>query len=264
MLQGAVGCLVLRALCVDRAVVILRAAFDKLWGHLGTDQEAVTATAKPMPTPDAGPSSAERSRKDNSDEDPAIIRKKTRNARRRSNSLIQCDLFVAQMVAAKAALQFLIRILHAGQKDTKLHNKSKKEYADKGKTFMGGTPLSNIICGGRAESYRESFFDLLGDDSLEDHSSWGGMWDYVPPHLEGKAFALVATLGLTLVCSYEFRITKYFDSLHVQVLHLVEHPPDEFDSARKGVAVRLLAATKDTLITKEGDFPWKLVCSCRC
>ena len=91
-LKGRCGALYYVLCVLIGAVVILRAAFDKLWGRLGTEQEAVTATVKPMPMLDPGPSSAERSRKENPDEEPAIIRKKTRNARRRSNNLIHCDL----------------------------------------------------------------------------------------------------------------------------------------------------------------------------
>ena len=89
---------------------------------------------------------------------------------------------------------------------------------------MGPTPLSMLVCGGKGDFYRTCIVELLDDEALVDSNTWACLWDYIPEHLESRAVALVATLGLSVACSYEFRMVQYFSSLHVQVLYFVEKP----------------------------------------
>ena len=83
-----------------------------------------------------------------------------------------------------------------------------------GETWLGETPLSKLVCGGKGSFYRDTIFNLLDDDSVEDTNAWGQLWNWVPEHLESQAMALAATLGLGVACAYEFRMMGYFDSWH--------------------------------------------------
>ena len=277
-LRGRWGSLFAVVCTLLHAVVLLRVIFVEMWGSLGSKMEEVAANSADAPDPagsvgtpgtaesaasgardKAGPAATpSRKRKPQpvpSNEDVDAIRTKARNARRRAVQLIGCDLFVAMMIVARVALRPLMRLLFWAQGEVRSHNEKERVASESQKSYVGETPLSKYVCGGRHEETKQQILELLEDSALEDDDRWGAIWHYVPNHLWSRAAQLISRVGVVTLSHYELRFTAYVESLHVQILFFVEKPRDVVDPDRIRVARRLLAASRDELITKEGDTP---------
>ena len=116
------------------------------------------------------------------------------------------------------------RALHALARKTSKEHKGKHQRANaEGRVFVGKTPLSELVSHKAAEVRRE-IVNLLGPDG-ENGPGFAIAQSLLPERLANRGRQLFATLVLSLLVSWDFRITEKMSAFPLLLLVFAEKPP---------------------------------------
>ena len=131
------------------------------------------------------------------------------------------SLWLSMVAASHSAHQPLVHFMHWLQKASKEH-KGKHERANaEGRVFVGKTPLSELVSHKAAEVRRE-IVNLLGPDG-ENDPGFAIAHSLLPERLANRGRQLFATLVLSLLASWDFRITEKMSAFPLLLLVFAEN-----------------------------------------
>ena len=160
---------------------------------------------------------------------------------------------------AFVGLQVFDSILLWGQKAVKDHNAISKTYRDEERTYLGKTPLSELVAHKAVSMFNEYCSKPLRNDAETNDKIWGKVWQFVPgDSLKPDVRRLMIALTLRSACSWHFRILRPCTSMPLQLLLLVELPCNVSCGRRVALAHILIDTEDCCLFAKNSDFAVKL------
>ncbi|CAK0906513.1 unnamed protein product, partial [Prorocentrum cordatum] len=173
------------------------------------------------------------------DED-AQYKAEQRTYRLTSVSCTNSRLWNAQVLISLVAKGPLSEFLNWAQKAVGKNNQLLKAADKLGTTYVGPTPLSELV-GSKSNDIYQKICALLTSTAMDEDTVWGPLWESLQHReVRASACALIVRLVLAEAASWEHRVRTKVTSFPLLLLRMVEQPPHEFDPVRQLVATELM------------------------
>ena len=245
-------CLRGRWLAIDAVEQLLKAAvgsigavFAHIWGSERMDHDGMPV---PKPQPQRKLKKADPGQRE--DDEFKAQQKKTFTM---ATALTNCRIFLAMVLISCITKMQLVAFMAWVQKSIREHNACCKKARAEGKTYLGPTPLSNLVAA-KGNAIRLAMIDLFKRET-DQEVGFGMVWTFIDPQSDQARSArmLIVTLLLVNLASWDLRIGKKLSSFPWLLLRLLEAPPSVACPIRIAVATQLLGLSAQEL-NKQGLF----------